>query len=109
MQVEQGMLFWRQGLGRVPVTSSPSPCRSSEHGLCVCAGEGRRKRRSLPSFHNKPLCDVIDWIIGDLRGRFRSNRGQLMSGGLFACVDECCCPAGLSNVLQEREFVDRNK
>ncbi len=77
---------------------------------CVCAaGEGRRERRSPPSFHNKPLCDIMDWIIGDLRGHLRSNQGQLLSGELLACVDECCCSAGLLNVLQELEFVNRNK
>ncbi len=59
---------------------------------CVCAaGEERRERRSPPSFHNKPLYDVMDWIIGALRGHLRSNQGQLLSGGLFACVDRCGC------------------
>jgi hypothetical protein len=77
---------------------------------CVrAAGEGRRERRSPPSFHNKPLCDVMNWIIGDLRRHLRSNQGQLLSGVLFACVDKCCCSAGLSNALQEFEFANCNE
>ncbi len=77
---------------------------------CVrAAGEGRRERRSPPSFHNKLLRDVMDWKIGDLRGHLRSNQGQLMSDGLLARVDKCCCSTGLLNVLQELEFVNRNK
>jgi hypothetical protein len=109
-QMEQGMRSWRQGLGMVPVTSStPSPCPSSWTWLVCATGEGRRERRSPPSFHNKPLCDVMDWIIGDLRGHLRSNQAQLLSGGLFARIDKCCCSAGPLNALQELEFVNRNK
>ena len=110
-QVVQGMRSWRQGLGRVPVTSSPpSPCLSSCAWLvCALLAKEGGKERSPPSFHNKPLCDVMDWIIGDLRGHLRSNQGQLLSCVFLACADKCWCPAGLSNVLQELELVNSNK